>query len=101
MHFYRGHSYRIHPLVRDLYKRYLLVGKDYPAGLSVVRRRAKEIFLKNADLDDEKEIRKAVHRGRWYLKNEIMGVIKLKKYRAMKSRYYDIQEEDYNLPGPE
>lgn len=29
------------PIVRDLYKRLLRVGADYPAGLDVVRRRAK------------------------------------------------------------
>lgn len=28
-------------IVRDLYKRFLAVGRDYPAGLDVVRRRTK------------------------------------------------------------
>jgi len=27
----------MHPLVRDLYKRFLLVGRDYPLGLNYVR----------------------------------------------------------------
>ena len=31
----------MHPAVRELYKRYIFAGKDYPAGLDVVRRRVK------------------------------------------------------------
>ena len=27
----------MHPLVRDLYKRFLIVGRDYPQGLPYVR----------------------------------------------------------------
>ena len=69
----------MHPLVRDLYKRVLIVGRDYPAGLEHVKKKAKEYF----------EIKRAVARGRWYVRNEITGVIKLKKYRTMKQRYYD------------
>ena len=33
----------MHPLVRDLYKRIILCGRDYPGGLEVVRRKAKEV----------------------------------------------------------
>ena len=29
----------------------------------------------------------AVSRGRWYVNNELIGVIKLKKYRTMAHRY--------------
>lgn len=79
----------IHPLVRDLYKRVLLVGRDYPAGIEVVRRKAKEQFFANGSLSTETEIKKAVARGRWYVRNEIVGVIQLRKYRQLKSRYYD------------
>lgn len=43
----------------------------------------------NAHLTDDFEIKKAVARGRWYVRNELTGIIKLKKYRVMKSRYYD------------
>ena len=34
----------MHPLVRDLYKRVLIVGRDYPAGLEHVKKKAKEYF---------------------------------------------------------
>jgi hypothetical protein len=78
----------MHPLVRDLYKRFLLVGRDYPGGLDLVRRKAKEGLRTNAHLTDEVEIKRAVARGRWMVR-ELQGVIKLKKYREMKKRYYD------------
>eukprot|EP00035_Acanthoeca_spectabilis_P000137 m.71180 g.71180 ORF g.71180 m.71180 type:complete len:80 (-) comp10055_c0_seq1:368-607(-) len=77
----------MHPLVRDLYKRVLVVGKEYPGGMEVVRRKAKQYFRENAHLTTEEEIKKAVSRGRWYLNHEIIGVIKLKKYRTMAQRY--------------
>ena len=32
----------MHPLVRDLYKRALFVGRDYPLGLDYVRRTWKQ-----------------------------------------------------------
>ena len=67
----------------------LIVGADYPGGLDVVKRKAKEYFQMNAHLTDDFEIKKAVARGRWYVRNELTGIIKLKKYRVMKSRYYD------------
>lgn len=77
----------MHPLVRDLYKRLVLVGKDYPGGWEVVRRKAKEQFAENKHLTEEADIRKAVASGRWYIRNELVGVIKLKKYRQMAQRY--------------
>ncbi|KAF0719787.1 Aste57867_786 [Aphanomyces stellatus] len=76
----------MHPLVRDAYKRLLLVGRDYPLGLDYVREKAKEAFLKQAHLTNDEEIKRAVHRGRWMAK-EMIGVIQLKKYRAMNQRY--------------
>lgn len=77
----------MHPLVRDLYKRVLHVGQDYPGGIEVVKRKAKEYFRNNAHLTDEIEIRRAVARGRWYVRSELAGVVKLKKYREMAKRY--------------
>jgi hypothetical protein len=76
----------MHPLVRDLYRRLMWVGRDYPAGLAHVRERAKREFRQNADLTDERGVLEAVHRGRWWLR-EMEGVIKLRKYRAMAQRY--------------
>lgn len=76
----------MHPLVRDLYKRFLLLGRDYPGGIDLIRKKTKEEFYKNKDLKDEIEIKKAVARGRWMVR-DLIGVIKLKKYRSIKSKY--------------
>ena len=95
---YRGKEYIMHPLVRNLYKRIIMVGRDYPGGMDIVRRKTKEYFRKNSDLTESEDILRAVNSGRWYLKNEIIGVIQLKKYRAMKGRYYDTDTDDIKLP---
>jgi hypothetical protein len=89
----------MHPLVRDLYKRVLLVGRDYPAGLDYVKVTWKKAFrnsencpscyLGNDPLQSkacQQELTKAVARGRFMVR-EMEGVIQLKKYRAMKKRY--------------
>ena len=76
----------MHPLVRDLYKRFMHVGRDYPQGLSVVREKAKIGFMKKAHLREESEILFAVNEGRWWVK-EMIGVIQFKKYRALRQRY--------------
>lgn len=73
-------------LVRDLYKRFLLVGRDYPEGLSVVRARAKEAFFKNKDLKDDVSIKKAIAHGRYWVR-ELAAVTRLHKYRTLKKRY--------------
>jgi Complex 1 protein (LYR family) len=73
-------------LVRDLYKRLLFAGRDYPEGLAVVRKKAKEAFFKNKDLTDEVSIKKAVAQGRYWVR-ELRAIAKLHKYRALKKRY--------------
>jgi len=74
-------------MVRDLYKRILVVGKDYPKGLEWVKGKAKPWFMQNADLTDEVEIKKKVAEGRYWVR-EMQSVIQLKKYRTLKNRYY-------------
>ena len=78
----------MHPLVRDLYKRFIHVGKDYPQGLTFVRAKAKEGFFLNAALTEDADILLAVNQGRWWVK-EMIGVVQFKKYRAMRQRYGD------------
>jgi len=80
------------PVVRDLYKRIILVGREYPLGLSWVRKKAKPWFRQNAELTETADIHRAVSTGRYMVK-EMIGVIQLKKYRAMKQRYYDDDTE--------
>mmetsp|Transcript_54388 Transcript_54388/g.80695 ORF Transcript_54388/g.80695 Transcript_54388/m.80695 type:complete len:121 (-) Transcript_54388:343-705(-) len=92
----------MHPFVRDLYKRAILVGRDYPHkdGLDYVRKTWKKalrdpsncpLYYNSSDRakdekDIEREILKAVGRGRYMVK-EMAGIIQLKKYREMKKRY--------------
>jgi hypothetical protein len=72
--------------VRDLYKQFILAGKYYPQGLSYVKVRVKKGFYENEFLEDEKSIKAAVLKGRYFLK-ELIAFSKLHKYRAMKIRY--------------
>lgn len=94
----------MHPLVRDLYKRVTLVGRDYPKGIDYVRKTWKKA-LRNphncpscVPLSDphspkcEREIRRAVAKGRNMVR-EMEGIIQFKKYRAMKHRYGKSNEE--------
>mmetsp|Transcript_1765 Transcript_1765/g.2344 ORF Transcript_1765/g.2344 Transcript_1765/m.2344 type:complete len:101 (-) Transcript_1765:1076-1378(-) len=76
----------MHPLVRDLYKRVVFVGREYPLGLPWVRRKAKDWFRQNKELTDEVEIRRAVAKGRFWVR-EMRAIIQLKKYRTMNKRY--------------
>ena len=85
----------MHPLVRDAYKRVLWAGREYPLGLSYVRQKAKVEFKKRAELTDDVEIKRAVAAARWW-EREIIGVIQLRKYRAMK-RSYETGDDDSGL----
>jgi hypothetical protein len=109
----------MHPQVRDLYKRVLHVGHDYPLGLEYVRRTWKKA-LRNVDNcpscyssdintgngnttipslkapNCEKELYKAVAKGR-HMVREMIGIIQLKKYRTMKQRYDKPPLEDLTV----
>ena len=76
----------MNPLVRDLFKRILIVGRDYPGGLDLVKRKTREMVAKNASLTSESDIKRAVHAGRWWVK-EMMAVAQLRKYRVLRKRY--------------
>jgi hypothetical protein len=76
----------MNPRVRDLYKRFLLVGKDYPQGLSFVRIKAKAAFVGNRDISDPTEIKKCIAKGRYWVR-ELQAISKLHKYRNMNKRY--------------
>ncbi len=76
----------MHPLVRDLYKRFLIAGKNYPQGLEDVRRKVKEEFFKNSNLSSDLEIKRAVGKGR-YVVREIHHFNAFHKYRNLKKKY--------------
>jgi hypothetical protein len=105
----------IHPFVRDLYKRVLMVSKDYP---STDHHHIKQLWkdaMRNPEncpswytktktnskqnpistvttsstaepTNDMNELYHAVHRGRQMVK-EMIGIVQLHKYRSMKQRY--------------
>jgi hypothetical protein len=76
----------VNPRVRDLYKRFLLVGRSYPQGLAFVRDKAKAAFFENRALTDPVEVKKAVAKGRYWVR-ELQAIGSLHKYRQMRSRY--------------
>lgn len=87
----------MHPLVRDLYKRAIIVGRDYPhpRGLDFVRETWKKAIRdekfspkseKEGTIESERQLRKSIAKGRYAIR-EMIGVIQLKKYRTMRRRY--------------
>lgn len=76
----------MHPLVRDLYKRFIIVARDYPNGREFLRKVICPHFAANAHLTSEIDIKKAVKHGRYGVR-EMKAVIQLKKYREMRRRY--------------
>ena len=80
----------MHPLVRDLYKRFIIAGTHYPQGVSHVRQCAKKAFFENRNLQDDLEMKKAIAKGRYWVR-EILAISKLHKYRAM--RKYDVDDK--------
>lgn len=72
--------------VRDLYKRFVLAGRNHPQGLGYVRQRVKEKFKDNALIASEIELKKCIAYGRYQVR-EMLALISLHKYRAMRKRY--------------
>jgi len=68
------------------------MGKDYPKGYEYFRVKTKAAFMKNRNVEDPEMIRVLVARGRYVMK-ELDALYKLRKYRAMKQRYYDEPED--------
>lgn len=65
----------------------LYMGRDYPAGYEFFRNKARTAFSKNKEVADPDEIKKLILKGRYVVK-ELEAMYKIKKYRAMKRRYY-------------
>ncbi|XP_075907896.1 LYR motif-containing protein 5A [Nelusetta ayraudi] len=77
--------------VIHLYKTLLYLGREYPQGSKYFRERLKSAFMKNKDVADPEKIKQLVARGDFVIK-ELEALYFLRKYRAMKKRYYDPQE---------
>jgi len=88
----------MNPRVRDLYKRFLLVGRDYPQGLDYVRKEVKAAFRRSAHISTDREINAAVNKGR-YMVREMIALIQLKKYRTLRSAYQQPEESSGGAGG--
>ncbi|KAG9272426.1 LYR motif-containing protein 5B [Astyanax mexicanus] len=74
--------------VLRLYKTLLFLGREYPKGADYFRDRLRAAFIKNRDVSDPEEIRQLISRGEYVVK-ELEALYYLRKYRAMKQRYYE------------
>ncbi|TFK01803.1 PDZ domain-containing RING finger protein 4 [Platysternon megacephalum] len=68
--------------------RLLYLGREYPKGADYFRSRLKAAFLKNKDVKDPEKIKQLISRGEFVIK-ELEALYYLRKYRAMKQRYYE------------
>lgn len=66
----------------------LYLGREYPKGTTYFRERLKAAFTKNKDVTDPEKIQKLIERGEFVIK-ELEALYFLRKYRAMKKRYYE------------
>lgn len=78
--------------VVDLYKNLYHMGKEYPGGSEWFHNRLKLAFSKNKDVKDPTQIKQLIERGEFVIK-EIEALYYLRKYRAMKQRYYEKDEK--------
>jgi len=65
------------------------LGREYPSGYeNFFHPRLKAAFIKNRDLKDHDEIKKAIDRGEYVIK-ELEALYYLRKYRSLKRSYYN------------
>ncbi|KAM9313373.1 electron transfer flavoprotein regulatory factor 1 [Gastrophryne carolinensis] len=74
--------------VVKLYKNLLYLGREYPGGEAFFRERLKRSFMKHREERDPEKIRQLLGRGQFVMK-ELEALYFLRKYRAMKQRYYE------------
>lgn len=71
-----------------LYKNLLYLGREYPKGVDYFRDRLRAAFAKNRDVQDPERIKEMIARGE-FVARELEALYYLRKYRAMKKRYYE------------
>ncbi|XP_045447322.1 electron transfer flavoprotein regulatory factor 1 [Melitaea cinxia] len=74
--------------VLNLYKTLLHLGREWPQGYDLFKKRLHKVFVRNSEETDPNKIDLMIKHGQFVVK-EIEALYKLKKYRAMKRRYYD------------
>ena len=78
---------------RQLYKEFVWMSKRYPKDGDRVLARVKREFVQLENEKDEKTIKQALAKGRWYLK-EYQAVTQFHKYRKMNEAYGKEGEEN-------
>ena len=68
------------------------MGRDYPKEPEVFRIKCHNAFMKNKDIEDPEKIEQLLGHGNYIVK-ELEALYMLKKYRTLKRRYYDDEEE--------
>lgn len=71
-----------------LYKNLLYLGREYPKGGDYFRDRLRAAFAKNRSVQDPEKIKELIARGE-FVSRELEALYYLRKYRAMKQRYYE------------
>lgn len=64
------------------------LGKEYPGGSEKFRNKCHDIFLRNSKEREPAKIENMISHGEFIVK-ELEALYSLRKYRAMKKRYYD------------
>lgn len=64
------------------------MGREYPENPQKLLKRLHGAFMRNKDETDSAKIEELIGKGE-YISKELEALYALKKYRAMKSRYYD------------
>uniref|UniRef100_A0A3P8QVC1 LYR motif containing 5b n=1 Tax=Astatotilapia calliptera TaxID=8154 RepID=A0A3P8QVC1_ASTCA len=66
----------------------LYLGREYPKGGDYFRDRLRAAFARNKAVEDPEQIKALIARGE-YVARELEALYYLRKYRAMKKRYYE------------
>lgn len=69
------------------------MGKEYPGGPEAFRTKCHNAFMRNREEADPEKINKMINLGEYIVK-ELEALYSLKKYRAMKNRYYSDTAEE-------
>lgn len=78
----------MHPLVRNLCKRFVLASRRHPSGEAWFKQKVREALQRNARLSSDEDIKRAVARGRQVVKDS-EEFSRFSRYRAMRRRYSD------------
>lgn len=74
----------------------IYTSQQCPGDINMYRKKIHQGFLKNKDINDPSKIEECIKRGEYIIK-EMEALIQLKKFRTLKKRYYnhdnDIFEE--------